>query len=137
MARRRRTAALPTIWNIPDDLWNGTIVPILKELDAEPKTGRPRTDQRKALDGILFRLRSGCQWNHLPEQFGDDSSIHRTFQRWVKLGVLKRIWAELVKACQELGVIEWEWQSSDCAMGKARLGGITRDRTPRIAAKTA
>ena len=40
------------------------------------------------LDGIIFRMRSGCQWNRLPRELGDDSTIHRTFQRWVELGVL-------------------------------------------------
>ena len=50
---------------------------------------------------------------------GDDSTIHRTFQRWVELGVLERIWAVLVEGCDELGGVNWEWQAADCAMGKA------------------
>ncbi len=47
MARRRRRAAepLPTIWFVPDELWNDVIVPILHELDPVPHTGRPRIDQ--------------------------------------------------------------------------------------------
>jgi putative transposase len=54
-------------------------------------TARRRIDQWDALDAIIFRLRTGCQWNHLPtEEFPDDSSVHRTFQRWVELGVLER-----------------------------------------------
>jgi len=35
-------------------------------------------------------MRSGVQRNHLPKEFGDDASFHRTFQRWVKRGVLGR-----------------------------------------------
>ena len=36
-------------------------------------TGRPRANQRAALHVIIFRMRSGCQWNHLPkEEFPDD-----------------------------------------------------------------
>ena len=54
---------------------------------------------------------------------GDDSTIHRTFQRWVELGVLEGIWAVLVEGCEELGGVDWEWQSADCSMGKARFGG--------------
>ena len=68
-----------------------------------------------------------------PEQFGDDSSVHRTFQRWVTKGVLERIWATLVEDCEELGGVNWRWQSADGAMGKARLGGTKSVRTPRIA----
>ena len=72
MARRKPAVEpLPTIWRTPDDLWNDFVVPLLHEHDPEPKTGRPRIDQRNALDGMIFVLRSGCQWNALPEQFGD------------------------------------------------------------------
>ena len=77
---------LPTIWRVPDELWE-IIEPILKEHDPPKSTGRPRIDQREALDAVIFRMRSGCQWNHLPiEEFPDDSSVHRTFQRWIELG---------------------------------------------------
>src|SRR5258706_11275017 len=68
-------------------------------------------------------MRSGCQWNQLPERFPDDSSVHRTFQRWVHLGLFERLWATLVAACEELGGVDWEWQAADAMMGKARLGG--------------
>jgi putative transposase len=135
MARHKRAVKpLPTIWSVPDALWDHFILPILHELDPEPHTGRPRIDQRKALDGIIFQMRSGCQWNHLPREFGDDASIHRTFQRWIACGVLERLWAKLVGACDELGAVEWVWQSADAALGKARFGGIMSAQTPRIAA---
>ena len=59
-----------------------------------------------------------------PRNWGDDSTIHRTFQRWVEMGVLQRVWSVLIEECEELGAVEWEWQSADCAVGKARFGGI-------------
>ena len=74
--------ALPTIWDVPDDLWE-RIGPVILELDPPKARGRKRADQRKMLEGIIFRMRSSCQWNHLPRELGDDSAIHRTFQRWV------------------------------------------------------
>ena len=80
-------------------------------------------------------MRSGCQWNALPEEYGDDSSVHRTLQRWVKRGVLSKLWALLVRECEELGGVDWRWQSADCALGKARFGGMTSDQTPRIVGK--
>ena len=82
-------------------------------------------------------MRAGCQWNRLPRELGDDSTIHRTFQRWVELGVLERIWAMLIEECEELGGVDWEWQSADCAMSKARLGGIQPAATPGIEARWA
>ena len=113
---------LPTIWDVPDDLWE-RIEPVILELDPPKARGRKRADQRKMLEGIIFRMRSGCQWNHLPRELGDDSTIHRTFQRWVGCGALEGIWAALIEECEELGGVDWEWQSADCSMGKARFGG--------------
>jgi transposase len=78
---------LETIWRIPDELWS-KLKPILDEYDPPKRTGRKRIDARAALDGIIFRLRSVCQWNQLPSQFPDDSSVHRTFQRWEHNSVL-------------------------------------------------
>lgn len=123
MAESEESAVLGTIWQVPDELWN-RVQCVLLELDPPARVGRKRVDQRQALEGVIFRLRSGCQWNQLPRQFGDDSSVHRTFQRWQKRGVFERLWALLAEACQELGGVDWDWQAADAAMGKARLGGI-------------
>ena len=113
---------LPTIWRVPDELW-AKIEPVLAQYDPPKRTGRPRIDQRRALNGIIYRMRSGVQWNELPKEFGDDSSVHRTFQRWVTLEVFDCIWATLLADCEELGGVNWEWQAADTSMGKARLGG--------------
>jgi len=75
---------------MPDELWE-KIEPILKEHDPPKKTGRSRIDQRVALDAIISALRAGCQRNRLPSEFPDDGSVHRTFQRWVDLGVYDRV----------------------------------------------
>jgi putative transposase len=98
---------LATIWEIPDHLWE-QIHPVILDMDPPQSTGRKRADPRRMLDGIIFRMRSGCQWNRLPRELGDDSTIHRTFQRWVELGVLEGIWAALVEGCEELGGVDWE-----------------------------
>ena len=126
MGRKKKTVKpLKTIWEVSDELW-AKIEPILREDSPSPppaKGGRKRIDWRKAFNGIIFRMRTGCQWNQLPKEFGDDSSIHRWFQRWNQNGVMEKIWAALVSECEELGAVKWEWQSADGAMGKARFGG--------------
>ncbi len=127
---------LATIWRVPDELWE-KIEPILAEHDPPKKTGRRRVDQRAVLDAIIFRLRTGCQWNRLPKEFPDDSSVHRTFQRWVELGILDLIWASLLEECEEIGGVDWEWQAADGAMGKARFGGTSWAPTPPIGPKRA
>ena len=137
MAKRKKAAELlPTIWQVDDELWE-IIESVLDELDPPAKTGRPRTGQRQALNGIIYVMRTGGQWNQLPQEFGDDSSVHRTLQRWIAKGVFERIWAILIQNCDELGGVNWEWQSADAAMGKARFGGISSAQTPRIAANQA
>ena len=137
MARQKKQVKpLPAIWEVNDELWN-IICAILDELDPPATTGRPRTRQREALNGIIYRMRSGVQWNQLPRRFGDDSSVHRTMQRWIAKGVFERLWAALIENCEELGAVDWQWQSADGAMGKARFGGIKSAQTPRIAANRA
>lgn len=126
MGRKKKTVKpLDTIWEVSDELW-AKIEPILREDSPPPlpiKGGRKRIDWRKAFHGIIFRMRTGCQWNQLPKECGDDSSIHRWFPRWNQNGVMEPIWAALVSECAELGGVHWEWQSADGAMGKARFGG--------------
>jgi putative transposase len=135
MARKKRIIeSLPTIWEVSDELWI-IIQNILEKLDPPASTGRPRQNQREALNGIIYQMRSGCQWNQLPEKFGDDSTVHRTMQRWVSSGVFKKIWAVLIGNCEGLGGVNWEWQSADCAMGKARFGGMMSAPIPLIAGR--
>jgi putative transposase len=137
MARRKKEyEPLPTIWKINDQLW-GIIQPILQELDPPAGTGRPRTGEREALNGIIHQMRTGGQWNQLPMEVGDDSSVHRTMQRWISKGVLERLWVVLVENCEELGGVNWQWQSADGAMGKARFGGMMSAGIPQTAGNRA
>jgi putative transposase len=135
MARKPKTPP-DTIWEIPDCLWD-CLEAILSERYPEKATGRPRVDLRGVLNGIIFRMRTGCQWNKLPERFGSDSSVHRWFQRFCKDGIFETLWAHLIDACEELASVYWQWQSADGAMGKARFGGTKSAPIPRIAANRA
>jgi putative transposase len=137
MARKAKAAEpLGTIWRADDELWS-RVEPVLAELDPPHRGHRPRIDQRKALNGIIYHLRTGCQWSALPAEFGDDSSVHRTMQRWVARGVFDRVWGVLVEACDELAGVEWAWQSFDCVMNKARHGGARSERTRPTGPRTA
>jgi transposase len=118
---KKQRRPLPPIWRASDELWAG-IELLLAEHDP-PKRGPQRIDQRAAFDALIFRLRTGCQWNRLPQEYPDDSSVHRTFQRWVRLGIFDRLWAAAQEACEELGGCDWQWQAADTSMGKARMGG--------------
>jgi putative transposase len=114
--------AYPTIWEIPDDLWEAVKI-LLQEYDPPAVTGRPRDDWRPILNAIIHRFRTGCQWKRLPKEFGDDSKIHRVFQHWVKLEVFEKIWGFLLAECDELEQVQWNWQAADGWLGKSRMGG--------------
>jgi putative transposase len=126
--------ALPTIWELSDELWE-RIEPILAKRYPVAATGRPRADLRRVLDGIIYRLRSGVQWNQLPREFGADSTVHGWFQRFAADGVLEQIWAQLVAECDEMGAVCWEWQAADGVLGKSRFEGDARGPNPTDRAK--
>lgn len=123
---------LPTIWEVNDAMWDGFFLPIINHLDPAFTRGRPRADLRKCLNGMIYRARTGCQWNQLPEKFGSDSTVHRTIQRWDSKGVFDAVWALLIYHCEQLQAVHWEWQAVDGTLNKARFigsgskGGIKR-----------
>lgn len=131
---KKKKKSLPTIWGIPDELWQ-RMAPLILEMDPPKDTGRPRANPRNVMDAIIFRIRTGCQWNHIPRVYGDDSTIHRTFQHWVEIDLFPRLWALLVEECEEFGLVDWEWQAADSAMSKARLGGDEVGPNPTDRAK--
>ena len=124
-------AELPTIWEVPDRLWDTFFEPLLREFDPAPRTGRPRADPRTCLNGILYRARTGCQWNQLPEKFGSDSTVHRTLKRWEEKGIFDKLWALLIYHCEELQAVHWEWQSADGCLNKARFIGKKGSKAER------
>jgi transposase len=59
---------LRTITHIPGDLWN-EIKNILPAEKPEDTIGRPIVPYRKVFDGIMFILRTGCQWKMLSKEY--------------------------------------------------------------------
>jgi putative transposase len=104
--------------------------PILHECYPATPKGHRRVELRRVLNGLIFRLRTGCQWNQLPQQFGDDRPVHRHFPQWCQRGIWARLGGVLVEACDALGGVDWQWQAAAAAMGKARMGGDLVGRHP-------
>ena len=112
----------PVITNISDELWN-IISSTLPTEKPKNTVGRPIIHFRKVLNGILYVLRTGCQWKMLPKEYGSGSTCHRRFQQWVQLGIFKKIWIRLLKEYDNKKGIEWTWQSIDSISIKSPLGG--------------
>jgi putative transposase len=84
------------------------------------------------MSAILYILRTGCQWNALPEERFSISgkTANRYYQRWVRAGVFKRMWQAGLEEFDELKGILWKWQAADGAITKAPLGGKKTGKNP-------
>ena len=112
-------------WVIPDALWK-KIAPLLpKRVNRHPfGGGRPPVPARKGLNGILFVLRTGCQWNALNATgICRSSTAHARFQAWRRVGVFAKLWARGLREYARVKGLDWSWQSMDGTMSKAPLGG--------------
>ena len=61
--------------DLRDEQWE-LIVPLLP---THKKRGRPRADDRRTLNGILWVLRSGARWRDLPKEYGSRSTLDGSF----------------------------------------------------------
>ena len=111
-----------TITKIPDELWD-EIIAVLPQEKPGNAVGRPIVPFRKVMDGIMYVLRTGCQWKMLPREYGSGSTCHRRFQKWIRLDVFKKMWIRLLKAYDSKKGIKWNWQSIDSISIKSPLGG--------------
>lgn len=127
-------------WLISDRLWR-EIEPLLPVVVNCHRFGggRPRTPDRKAMDGILFVLRTGCQWKALDvTDICAGSTAHRRFQEWAKAGVFEDFWKKSLEIYDELKGIDWRWLSLDGALNKAPVAGSKKqEKTRRIVANRA
>src|SRR4051794_36011764 len=77
---------------VTDELWH-TIEPLLPPEPPKPEGGRPRIDDRAALTGIVFVLKSGIPWEMLPKEMGCGSGMTcwRRLKEWQEAGVWERL----------------------------------------------
>lgn len=131
-------------WELSDSLWE-RIEPLLPKPKSRYRGrgkarrnigGRPAANPRIIVAAILYVLRTGCQWNALPQAYGSGKTVHRYFQKWVRAGVFKRLWQAGLSAYDELKGIAWKWQAADGAMTKAPLGGEQTGENPTDRSKT-
>ena len=115
----------------PDALW-AQIAPLLPPRKPHPLgCHNPRVDDRRAMDAIFFRLRTGCQWNALSATgLCSSSSAHRRFQEWRAAGVFLELWRRGLTEYDALKGIDWSWLAADGAMTKAPLGGENQRAQP-------
>lgn len=106
---------------LSDKQWS-LIEPLLPKQNYS-KGGRPRADDKKVFEGILWILRTGAQWNELPVKYGDPSTAWRRLHKWQKMGIWKNIWTTLLGTLNRQDKIVFELFAIDATFSPAKKGG--------------
>ena len=101
-----------TYHEIPDELWE-RIEPLLSPFIRKRTGGSAPTPFRVLLAGMLYRLKTGCQWNMVPKQYGSKSALHEHYQRWVHAGVFAKILDMIASEFHDCSGYDFEWQAMD------------------------
>ena len=121
---------------VSDELW-ALVAPLLPPPRPRPKGGRPPVDDRKALTGILFALKSGIPWEMLPQEMGCGMTCWRRLRDWQRAGVWARLHRVLLDRLGRANAIDWSRCSLDSASVPAKGGASSPARTRPIAASPA
>lgn len=123
---------------LPDELW-AVIEPLLPPEPAKPKGGRPRIPNRAALTGILFVLKSGIQWELLPQEMscGSGMTCWRRLRDWQEAGVWEQVHKLLLDKLNQAGEIDWSRAALDSTSIRAKKGAKPSARIQQIRANQA
>ncbi len=105
-----------------DELW-GRIEPLLPV--RRQGLGRPSANDRGCLQGILFVLHTGIQWEWLPQELGYGSGMTcwRRLRDWQDAGVWDRLQGVLLDELYRAGELDWSRTAVDDSRQRARRGG--------------
>lgn len=99
-------AGMDESYRIPDTIWE-QIEPLLPPELPRLRGGRPRMDNRKAMEAIFYVLRTGRKWEDIPRSLGAPSTVRRRFQEWRKAGLFQRMWRADLLTYDEMRVFIW------------------------------
>jgi len=125
---------------VDDELW-ALVEPLLPL--PKPRRwrfpGRKPLDNRKALTGILFVLKTGIPWEDLPQEMGCGSGMTcwRRLRDWQAAGVWQALHKVLLAKLRGTEKIDWSRAVVDSAAVRAVFGGAKRAPTPPTAANWA
>ena len=71
---------------------------VIEPLFSNKPRGVPRVDDRRVLNGIYWRLRTGSPWADIPDRYGPATTCYNRFVRWRKAGVWDRLFAAVAAA---------------------------------------
>lgn len=122
---------------LTDEFWT-LIEPCLPPHKPRPKGGRKPIDDRRALTGIMFVLKTGIPWEDLPQEMGCGCGMTcwRRLRDWQEAGVWQDIHHLMLNELRAEDQLDWSRGVVDSASVRAVFGGNRPARTPRIGGKT-
>src|SRR5918911_2549520 len=119
---------------VPDELWS-IIEPLLPAPKPRPKGGRRPPDNRAALTGIIFVLKSGIPWEMLPLEMGCGCGMTcwRRLRDWQAAGVWQPLHEVFLPRAREADKIDWSRAALDSASVPAKRGAPRPVRARPIA----
>ncbi len=124
---------------IPNQLWE-RIRPLLPVVQRRRRwSGRKRLDDPACLNGILYVLVTGIDWEHLPQQLGYGSGMTcwRRLRDWQAAGVWDQLHARLLAELRATGHLDLARAVADFSHVRALKGGRQPDRARSTAAASA
>ena len=124
---------------VSDELWELVEPLIPKVVRRYRYPGRKRIEDRRVLTGIVFVLKTGIGWQHLPQELGCGSGMTcwRRLHEWQQAGVWQQLHELLLERLDQAERIDWSRAVVDSAHLPAVLGGSRPGRVRSIGAKAA
>ncbi|MGW2206900.1 IS5 family transposase [Streptomyces sp. NPDC001774] len=79
----------------------------VRPLLPESLRGRKRLDDRRVLNGIVWKFRTGTAWRDVPERYGPWATLHTRFRRWTADGTFDRMLRAAQAKADAAGDVEW------------------------------
>jgi transposase len=110
---------------VSDELWARVEPLIPKHAPPSENGGRPPLEDRAALTGILFVLKTGIPWEDLPQEMncGCGMTCWRRLRDWQRAGVWVRLHEALLAELNAAGKIDWTRAAVDSSSVRAVGGG--------------
>lgn len=70
-------------------------------------TGRPRVADRRVVNGMVYKIRTGISWRDLPERYGPWQTVCTRFRRYAIDGVFPRALQQIRARADAAGDIDW------------------------------
>jgi transposase len=116
---------------LPDELWE-LIRPLIPPHPPQPKGGRPWLDDRKALTGIIFVLKTGIPWEDLPQEMGCGCGMTcwNRLRDWQAAGIWDKIHRVLLAHLRHADKIDFQRFVVDSSHVRAVGGGEQTGPSP-------